>query len=571
MLAATLDTSCALNFLGHDPEVDDALVDVVAAAIASRVNLGVTEQAFDEVGLTAEEVAREQRLKRLRTFDRVELAGHLAGRRDELANRLHVAIFPDAQVGSRTDRHNQRDCLQLATHHLLGRDVFCTRDDKLLRRAGDALRHGITVLSPAALLQRIEAESSPGPLTSVSALAVRDADIERDQGAIREVLSPLAADYPGFTSWLNGAMAKAKKGTAFIRVGLLGDRVGAVAVSTRKDDRVVKLSAFYVTEDARDAGLGQHLLWSELRTWATSGIDKAYVTVSSRHADLIGFFRTFGFVIEGVSSRRYQEDTAELVLGKHVIRRLVSEADCDCFIDEVASRVFSAPASVTADGETWALAPASTHPGFEWAGEGSSLELHATTGGAPARRWGLLELERIFHPVRFSLAGRIGLIVPIQPRWAAAMLEYSPQQPSLFGPTPDKLILRADNAYYCYPKLVKAARPGTPILFYVSGGTGLVGEARIIDVGVGAPEELFARFGGLGIYGIGQIRGHVGKKGQHAGEALALRFGSYVPFPTPVNIYTMRAVLKRRIHPQALMSISCEDFELLRRTGGLEW
>jgi hypothetical protein len=356
-----------------------------------------------------------------------------------------------------------------------------------------------------------------------------------------------------------------------VRVGLLGEQVSAVALSTRKDHRVVKLSAFYVTEDARDAGLGQHLLWSELRTWATSGIEKAYVTVSSRHAELIGFFRAFGFVIEGISARRYQDDTAELVLGKHVIRRLVSEENRDSFVEEVASQVFSAPTSVTADGETWALAPANTHPSFEWRGEDASLELRATAGPTLHRRWGLLELERIFHPLRFSLVGRTALLVPIQPQWAKAMLEYSPQQPTLFGPTPDKLLLRADNAYYCYPKLLHTALPGTPILFYVSGGTGLVGEARIIGAEVDAPEELFARFGGLGIYGISQIRNHVSDQGKHVGEALVLRFGSYVPFPSPVTIHTMRTVLGRKVHPQALMSISSEDFELLRRTGGLEW
>ena len=311
-----------------------------------------------------------------------------------------------------------------------------------------------------------------------------------------------------------------------VRVGLFGARVGAVALSIRKDDRVVKLSAFYVTEDARAAGLGQHLLWSELRTWAISGVEKLDVTVSSRHADLIGFFREFGFVLRG--SRRVDIRTTkeELVLGKHLVHRLVDEQGLGSFIDEVASRVFSAPASVKAGGETWALPPASTHPSSEWSGEGASLELVALADGVAERHWGLLELERTFHPVRFSLRTRKALLVPIQPRWASAMLEYPGQQPSLFDPPSEKLILRADNAYYCYPRLLDVALPGTPILFYVSGGTGLVGEARIIDAVVGEPEEVFARFGGLGIYEISQIRGHIGKNGKHRGEALALRFGS---------------------------------------------
>jgi ribosomal protein S18 acetylase RimI-like enzyme len=571
MLAATLDTSCALNFLGHDAKVDDALIDLVAAAMAGRVNLCVTEQAFEEVGLTSEEVARQQRLARLRTFGRVELAAHLIGDRDDLANRLNGTIFPDSQAGSRTDEHNRRDCLQLATHGLVRRDVFCTRDAKLLKKAAGAAAHGITVLSPAALLERVNEEGTQGRLPSASALAVRDADIDKDEGAIREVLDPLAADYPDFNGWLNGALVKAKGGHASIRVGLVGDRIGAVALSTRKDDRVVKLSAFYVTEDARDAGLGQHLLWSEMRTWATSGVEKIYVTVSSRHGELIGFFRAFGFVIEGISARRYQDDTAELVLGKHIIRRLVRETDLACFIEEVAGRVFSAPPSVKADGETWALAPASTHPTFEWTEDAGSPRLAATEDGVPQRSWGLLELERIFHPLRFSLGTRKALLVPIQPQWAEAMLDYRSRQPSLFAPSLEKLILRADNAYYCYPKALPIAKAGTPILFHVSGGTGLVGEARINDAVVGPPEELFACLGGLGIYGIDQIRRHVGKRGQHRGEALAMRFGSYVPFPAPVTIERMRTALGRNVSPQGLTPISSEEFELLRRTGGLEW
>jgi N-acetylglutamate synthase-like GNAT family acetyltransferase len=571
MLAATLDTSCALNFLGHDSEADDALIDLVAAAMDGRLDLRVTEQAFEEVGRTSEETTREQRLSRLRTFGRVELAAHRIEERDDLAERLKTAVFPASRAGSRTDGHNRRDCLQLATHALIGRDVFCTRDTKLLKRAEGARGLGVTVLSPAELLELVQDQKTPEQLPSVFSLAVRDADIDKDEGAIRDVLAPLANDYPDFSGWLNGSLKKARAGQVRVRVGLAGKQVAAVALSTRKDDRVIKLSAFYVTEDARAAGLGQHLLWSELRTWAVSGVEKVYVTVSSRHAELIGFFREFGFIVEGISARRYQNDTAEIVLGKHLVRRVIEDQGLGSFIDEVASCVFSAPASVTAGGETWALPPTSPHPSFEWSGEGASLELVALAGGVAERRWGLLELERTFHPVRFSLRVRKALLVPIQPQWAGAMVEYTGQQPSLFDPPSEKLILRADNAYYCYPRLLDVARPGTPILFYVSGGTGLVGEARIIDAVVGEPEEVFARFGGLGIYEISQIRGHVGKNGKHLGEALALRFGSYVPFPAPVNITAISASLGRNVNPQALTSIPSEEFELLRRTGGLEW
>lgn len=386
------------------------------------------------------------------------------------------------------------------------------------------------------------------------------------------MLEPLSDDYPDFGGWLNEALAKAVDGQVRVRVGLVGDRIGAVALSTRKDGRVVKLSAFYVTEDARDAGLGQHLLWAELRTWAIGGVEKVYVTVSSRHGDLIEFFRAFGFLVEGMSARRYQDDTAEIVLGKHLIRRVVDDAGLGRFVDEVASRVFSAPASVASEAETWALPPACTHPDFRWEGSGASLRLAALQDGTPLRRWGLLELERNFHPVRLALEGRKALLVPIKAQWADAMLEYTNQQRNLFAEdTSSKLLLRADNTYYCYPTALPVVRPGTPILFFVSGDMGLIGEARVIDTAVDVPEELFAQFGGLGIYGIDDIRRHVRKDGPHDGHALAMRFGFYVPFSSPVRIQKMQTILGRKVIPQGITPVAGEEFETLRRTGGLEW
>lgn len=571
MLAITLDTSCVLNFLGQDDNVDDALVELVALAIAGGVNLNATEHAHTEVARTADEQARANRLARLRAFGKLELASHLHVKRDRLAQELHNAIFPQAQPGSRTDDHNRRDCLQLATHVLLGRDLFCTLDGKLLARASKAVDH-LAICSPNDALEHIERARLRDQPLGVSALAVRDAELDRDESSIREVLRPLADDYPGFGQWLTKALAKTRRGEARIRVGLHRNRVGAVSLSTLKDERVVKLSAFYVTEDARQAGLGQHLLWSEIRTWATGNIAKAYVTISSRHRELIGFFHEFGFVIEGMSPRRYQADTAEIVLGKHMVHEVISDADLEQFSAGVARHIFAAPEMGTRDRAAWALPPATKPTSLHWRGEGSASALVEETSPNEVRRgWSMLDLERTFHPLRFSLKDRRALVVPIRPHWARAMLEYRRAQPSLFEDVPEKLLLRSDNAYYCYPKCLPDACAGTPILFYVTGGTGLVGEARIIDSVVGPPEELYTRFGGLGVYGVSDIRKHVAKRGVHRGEALALRFGLYVPFLAPLSIQEARETLDRQITLQGLSPISHEDYEVLRRRGGLKW
>lgn len=570
MVSATLDTSCAQNFLSTEEEPDESLMELISLALAGRVVVNVSAETFNEVERTDDVETRQRRLSRLKTFGRLEIPPHRAAERDRLADRLHEALFPNAIPGSRQDDHNVGDCRQLATHHLIGRDAFVTRDERLLRGATSAAEQGITLVSPSKLVERVGAETAAAGLPSYPGISVRDAEIERDESDIRRVLAPLGSDYPNFDGWVTKALAKTD---TRVRLGEYDGQVAAVALSQPKDERVIKLSAFYVAEVARDAGLGGHLLWSELRTWARHGVEKVYVTVSSRHADLVGFFTGFGFLVEGMSPRRYQEDTAELVLGKHFLREQVTDEGLDQFARERSAVVFRVPVEAEVAATGWGLQPDCQQPEFDWEGEGDKLRLLARDGENELRAWKLLDLERIFHPVRFAVAGRKALMVPIEPRWADALLEHAGQQRTLGQDAiSERLLLRADNAYYCYPKSLDIARPGTPILFYVSAPTSaVVGEARILDAAVDVPEELFAAFGGLGIYRLPQIRSHVMPRGPREGRALALRFGMYVPFPKVVPASELERLAGCRRIPQGLLSISFEEFEAVRRSGGLEW
>jgi GNAT superfamily N-acetyltransferase/predicted transcriptional regulator len=570
VLSVTLDTSCALNFLMTEEEPDDDLMEVISLTLAGRIGANVSDEAFIEVERTADADARAKRLARLETFGRLTIPRQREGERDELASRLHDAIFPKAEPGSRSDAHNQRDCRQLATHKLIGRAAFITRDERLLNGAAAAAREGIELLNPSELVARVEAETAAAGLPSYPGISVRDADLEKDESDIRRVLSPLASDYPEFDSWLTGAL---DKGGTRVRVGEYDGCVAAVALSQAKGAGVVKLSAFYVDETAQRAGLGGHLLWSELRTWARHEIDKVYVTVSSHHADLVAFFTGFGFLVEGISPRRYQRDTAELVLGKHFIRERVSDETLAEFTGGPADVVFRVPRDAEAGPAAWGIQPDVQRPTLVWDGAGEELCLQAQDGARLLRSWRLLDLERVFYPVRFAIAGRQALMVPIEPHWAAALLEHAGQQQQLSqDPASERLLLRSDNAYYCYPKSLDLARTGTPILFYVTAPiSAVVGEARIYDAAVDTPEELFATYGGLGIYRLQQIRSHVIARGPRAGTALAMRFGMYVPFGKPVAQAELTRIAGRRRVPQGLLAISFEEFEEVRRTGGLEW
>ncbi|HEX8745177.1 MAG TPA: hypothetical protein VF712_18775 [Thermoleophilaceae bacterium] len=567
MLSATLDTSCAQNFLSPLEEADAALIQVIRAGIAGRLDLAVSDEAFEEVARTPDLRLREERLKRLRAFGPVALPAERHGERDALAGRLEHELFPGAQPGSRAEEHNRRDCRQLATHHLIGRDVFVTNDRALHAKRGDAAKFGIAITDAHGLAQQVAAQPDAFGL-QLSSITLRAADRDRDEAGIRRVLEPLAADYPDFSGWLTSRLRKAD---TRITVGEYEGRLAAAAISVRKDERVLKLAAFYVDAAARDSALGPHLLWSEMRGWVQDGFEKAYVTISSRHADLIGFFAGFGFLVEGVSARRYQDDTVEFVLGKHLLRARVEDAELDKFAEGQAPVLFALPGGANVPADRWAIAPAATTPRFEW--DHADGALVARDDESEVRRWTVAELERLLHPARFALSGRRALVVPIHRRWADSLVEYVGQQGQLSRSVDARrLLLRTDNAYYCYPKSLDAAQPGAPLLLYLTDpAKAIIGEARVFDAVIDDPDDLFVEFGGMGVYQPENIRGHVIRGGEHDGHALALRFSMYVPYPRPVPFAEVRALRGDGFNPQGLTTIGYEEYEAIRRSGEVEW
>jgi predicted nucleic acid-binding protein/N-acetylglutamate synthase-like GNAT family acetyltransferase len=572
VLSITLDTSCAQNFLSDSEEPDRELIELVGRAVNATVDLSISEAAHAEVARTPDEGARRRRLERLRAFKTVVVPEHRAAERDQLAKELHAAAFSNSVSGSRTNDHNTRDCLQVATHFTTGRAVFVTRDAKLLKKAGVFAERGIAVSSPREVIDRLNDQSGDDRLPIDGAASIREARLPEDESEIREILAPLADDYPRFEAWLTDTFKNEK---SRIRVADLHGRVAAVSITKQKDARVMKLSAFYVGEFARAGGVGGHLLWSEIRAWVAGGVEKAYVTVSSSHADLVEFFVKFGFLVEGSSSRRYSDDAAELVLAKHLVRAEVDPSGLDVFAETIAAGVFGLPPGVSLPQDAWAILPAAAHPTLSMVGEGSGLALQISSGGQLMRELDTYELENVFHPLRLAVPQREVLIVPLRPEWADAMIQYVKQRPQLFDEGEDPaLILRTDNAYYCSPKYTKLIARGMPILLYVAAPEmSFVAEARIDDFLIASPEEAFAEFGDLGIYQLDDVRGHVGRgvNGALSGKVLALRFSMYTSYPDPVARSDAEAILDRKLTLQGLASISYEEYELLRRNSGLEW
>jgi GNAT superfamily N-acetyltransferase len=392
-----------------------------------------------------------------------------------------------------------------------------------------------------------------------------------DRAALDALLAPLRADYPDFQGWLSRTLSEP---TTIVNLGVVdGSSAKGVAIWKPKDARTAKLSTFYLHPDARNLGLGQHLLFHCLRQWVEKRVERAYVTAGADKEDVIRFCLGFGFRVEGAALRRYSGGETELVLTKHLSYRSVTDEALDGWLTEVARSAFSvSPPTPSSAAENWFLPPRSVSRTVSW---DAKARRAAFQGDADDDKFGksVAELEELFYPVRLALKGRAAYVVPIQPQWAERMMDTRPQQPTLpLFTFVDKLRLRIDNAYYCAPVYADDDLVGSPILFYVSAPeSALTGVARIIDRVIAEPEDLYLRFGQMGIYKLENIKPHVAKRGTYAKSAMAMHFGWWVPLQQSIPLKKAVETGLLRGHPQRMLKIDYAKFEQGLRQGGIEW
>jgi hypothetical protein len=373
----------------------------------------------------------------------------------------------------------------------------------------------------------------------------------------------IAPDYPGFDAWLNRKLADSKPSKKVVEVG---DVIAAFSMWQRKDERNVKLQTFIVGASYRGTAIGQHLLYHELRTWAADPrIERVHVTVASSKAELITYFRIFGFRVEGFSPNRYPRPAAELVMAKHFLREVV-RTPTD--LDDLASRLSH---------QYWGIAgPPAARFGVDQAHLAIPTSLSALTTalnrteataiprlllkdatGQEILRHDDESLMREFYPLRIHLRRKRYVIIPIRPQWVEAMLSTS-------GPgTPLKL--RTDHVYYCYPKVTDLTK-GDLVIFYetiAGGGSGsAIGSAVVQEVAIETPMLLFGRYSELGIYQLKNIAEHENSQGQ----AMAIKFSLFESF-RPVRLTRIRQHLANRTTLQGLTPVGRDAFEAIRFDG----
>ena len=202
------------------------------------------------------------------------------------------------------------------------------------------------------------------------------------------------------------------------------EAIAAFSMWQGKDARNIKLQTFMVGPLFQGTAIGQHLLYHELRTWARDPrIERVYVTVSSGKVDLVDYFKAFGFRVEGFAPNRYErtDGTAELVMAKHFVRRIVrTPVELSSAADYIAKRI-------------WGIRAGSADR-FGVSGQDVGIpavfpRLTVTVNASPqtvAPRLSLAEPSRAlaatfddaslmeeFYPLRIHLVGKRYVLVPI--------------------------------------------------------------------------------------------------------------------------------------------------------------
>ncbi|MCL4233467.1 MAG: hypothetical protein KJ042_02995 [Deltaproteobacteria bacterium] len=581
MIRLVLDLNGIIGTL--EAESDD-WVRLLRYGITHQVELRVTSVASAEVAEDHDAGRRSRRMRQVQGFPSI-----LDGPSDEvegLVPDIYTLVFGTRSPTSRSRPNREADARHLA-ESIVGRANFFITLDKEILDASERLActYGIQVRTPEAVLFEIEGlrpvVANTLTLPNILIRLARGDEYE----VVRGLVDPISASYPEFDEWFR-RMWEDSQTTR--KAATVNGRLAAISVSKPKgaDGKVVKLSTFFVGDADRDNGVGQHLMFHEIRDWARRGVRKVMVTVSSRDPRPVDFFRSFGFFVEGVSPRRYEDASTEIILARHflygeydaarmpVLARAVAQVfGYSAAEDDGGGGIVGCPVVPAPQGpEPVQVAPVRisvTRRTSDDFNASPVLSLSWGTGENEHRSaWGELEIETRLYPVRLAFEERDAFIVPIQMRWAKALFEWWEPQLNLFRPDADKRFLRVDNVYYFRPRHSGRLRRGSPVLFYVTAhrrsAVGIVGSALVESIAVEDPESLFIQYGDLGIYKTADIREHLDAEGR----AMAIRFTWFEAFERPVALNQVKRSIPR-FNPISTVRIAYRQFENLRLEGGL--
>ena len=405
--------------------------------------------------------------------------------------------------------------------------------------------------------------------------------------------------YPDFQEWLSEKTPGIIQGSTKAYVASFADQIAGLAIVVPKAPNVKKIATLYIHPQYQGFGIGPRLLFAVLEDAANDETEKLYITLAQETLpELAPLLEHFGFVAEGISSRRYRAGSSEWVWAKRLLRGYVHRDRLPDFVrsyllDERGAHSTSIRKEAFTTGAAYDVIgrrqDRETHLVVIDSGQDNNPAIAYRSAKSHAERLGKellfvsasplpdeertddildgLDLEIRFFPL-FVQTGLDGLILPIQERFANGLI---PRMSQLQLIIPSRVQLSTDKVYYRYPSLFEALGRGTSLFFYETqksaGSSVLVGEAKLTEYAVDYPEELLSRFGSLGVYTLKDLQEHLGTSGNVEGKALALRFDFYREFPEPLTLRTVRKVIPT-FEPRGPRRIAPAEVRELRKLAG---
>jgi predicted nucleic acid-binding protein/GNAT superfamily N-acetyltransferase len=192
----------------------------------------------------------------------------------------------------------------------------------------------------------------------------------------------------------------------------------------------------------------------------------------------------------------------------------------------------------------------------------------------PATQANLLaEIERLLWPCKISDAEIPSFIIPIRPNWAKDLFDEKLASQTLFGAV-QELALNRESVYYKKTRNSGGLQAPGRILWYVSGKGSLEGKkslracARIEEVIIGKPNELYRRFKRLGVYTWEHVFNTADRDINKA--IMAIRFSDPELLPNPIAHKHLQDILRQheiKTQLQSPVRISPQVFSELYSLG----
>lgn len=378
----------------------------------------------------------------------------------QLLPELQSIVFPvQTPTGRRADRvHSDLTHLAYCVHHRA--TGFVTRDGAILGVASKLKqKYNLEIVSPADLVQ--PSQSQPTLMTSVLAWVGRKevsvaVASESERGEVEQFLKTIGIAATAIPIVWDPGSSGAARARITVRSG---DRlIGAVSWnSASRFKRTVNLY-FYLDEANPEAErVIDHVFETVFRDSEPFVSRWIILHTSPEQSRTLATALQRGFVSLLAEDKRNHTPG----LAKFSYRGVVTKETWKEFVND-----FRRVTNLNLPDRLPTIA--------EFINSGVSI---LTAGKRPVGIVKLFDFETLASPAIVLCPGRTGLIAPIRPRFAQELFQEVDAQQGLFPSS--EALLHVEKAYFRSPLNTKLFDRGLPILFYLSGGQGIIGSARI--------------------------------------------------------------------------------------------